>query len=712
MKKNVKKIYISLNTNKTFPIRNKSPKLMKELNPSLKENKTNQNSFIFNKKKLNKNNIPNSYSKFYTKKTNNNINKQKEESYKNKQKLINNSFAKKNQSDTKRQSLSIIKKNKNSPLRLSNQVKITPEKNKSLTKNKSQLNLPNYKNPLNSQRFLKNNYNLKSKKISIFKDKKSSLKKDNKNIPNKNSKEEPPIYHKKIEKSRKLIWINKIKNNIINISSDNVKKNISLYNQPDNSINKSQVIGTIKNNINLNNKEIITRNIYFPRSPKNYSISFKNNISPIKKVNLTKNKNNDKTKKIKISSDIKILHLENKLPNNYAYHEIVYKNSPKKILTNINIKEKERYDYIKETQRIVTLRNERPLLEELITPNNKRISTTILITNKSFNSSDKKSIPYFCTLNNNTNFTLKSSFQGDNFNNFYTNENICLCSEDNIKILKNNRKLFLSPKNKKLDISGQYNEIDTENEDIQTIQMFGEKMLERNKNYNFNKVNETYKFSIDELKNKEFRRNNSSNDINNEQENKERKEFKSISFSHSLNEGKWKKYQKRNENKIGSIPINKNNKRYNHNIINRKKNKKLIMEKSLNEQFISKSNRNKSNENTKDKISCCESSINLDNDSINDIIKEFENEIEKEEQKDKASKNSSQKKIINNSENNDYLIYSFASENDNLSNMSKGSTNDSKVKKRKVRYYKTKNYDMEKNYDFCISSTKKRKTKK
>ena len=84
----------------------------------------------------------------------------------------------------------------------------------------------------------------------------------------------------------------------------------------------------------------------------------------------------------------------------------------------------------------------------------------------------------------------------------------------------------------------------------------------------------------------------------------------------------------------------------------------------------------------KEKISYCESSI-IDNDSINDIIKEFEKEIEDEEKKDKISKNTSQKKIKNSLDITDK--FSFLSENDNniskYSNMSKGSTNDSKITK-------------------------------
>ena len=128
------------------------------------------------------------------------------------------------------------------------------------------------------------------------------------------------------------------------------------------------------------------------------------------------------------------------------------------------------------------------------------------------------------------------------------------------------------------------------------------------------------------------------------------------------------------------------------------------MEKSLNEQFISNSNKYKSNDNTKDKISCYESSINLDNDSINEIIKEFEKEIEDEEKKEKIYQNYKQDKKINNDM--DGLFSGFVSENENISNMSKGSTNSSKIKNKKVRYYKTKNYELEKNIDFFINPTR------
>jgi hypothetical protein len=38
--------------------------------------------------------------------------------------------------------------------------------------------------------------------------------------------------------------------------------------------------------------------------------------------------------------------------------------------------------------------------------------------------------------------------------------------------------------------------------------------------------------------------------------------------------------------------------------------------------------------------------------------------------------------------------------------MSKGSTNSSKIKNKRVRYYKTKNYELEKNIDFYINPTR------
>ena len=717
MKKNVKLVYITLNDTNNNSSRKKDNRTLANGSiPSIKEKKS---SFVFNKKKLNKNSIPNSNSKCYIKKTNNNKEKQKRENNNSKPKNNSNlnSHSKKHQSDSKQKSLSLIKRNKNSPLRLITPGKTTPNKNINIihNKNKNKLNSFNNNNSLNNQKLPENNYNSKSKKISFFKDKMSCYK-NGQILSNGKTKGEMPIYHKKIDKNKRLLYINKNKNNIINISSDNVKKSINYYKQKENIItNNSLIMKNINNNIFSSNKENKIRNIYYPKSPTNKSINFKKEVSPIKKVSYIKNKMNEiklneNNKNLKNSPSYRVFKSGNKFPNNYSYHEIVYKNSPKKAEENkkINIKKEEKYNDIKQTLPNIPFRNNRPLLEELTTENNNynNISTTILINNQSLSNLDNKIvIPYYCTLNTNKNISSRSSIRDDNYN---INENICLCSTNNndIKNSTLNPNLFLAPKVQKLDISAQYNEVETENDDIQTIHFFGEQMLKRNKNYNFNKINDIYTFPIDIDKNNELKRNNSSDNINKGQKSDKKVGTNSIPFSYSYNQFKWKKYHKRNENKNADLLINKNNKRYNHNIINRKKKKKLVMEKSLNEQFISKPNKNKYNDNTKDKISYCESSLNLDNDSINEIIKEFEKEIEDEEKKGKTTKSSSKRQEININENNDNFVFSFLSENDNNSNMSKGSTNDSKVKKRKVRYYKTKNFDMEKNYDFFISPTK------
>ena len=150
--------------------------------------------------------------------------------------------------------------------------------------------------------------------------------------------------------------------------------------------------------------------------------------------------------------------------------------------------------------------------------------------------------------------------------------------------------------------------------------------------------------------------------------------------------------------------------RFSHNIIKRKRIKKLIMEKSQNEEFISNSNKKENKNNTiKDKISNYENSI-LDNDSINEIIKEFEKEIEAEEKKENNIK-LNYKKRNNNISINDTLKFSFFSDND-FSIISKDSTNNSKNKMKKKHYYKTKNMDMEKDTDFVIYGNKSKSVKK
>ena len=89
---------------------------------------------------------------------------------------------------------------------------------------------------------------------------------------------------------------------------------------------------------------------------------------------------------------------------------------------------------------------------------------------------------------------------------------------------------------------------------------------------------------------------------------------------------------------------------------------------------------------------------------ISEIVNKNQEEADKERKKDifyiKHIKKKYKKIEIKN--------YRNKKKNNNDSIMSKGSTNDSKIKKRKVRYYKTKNFDMEKNCDFFINSTRKK----
>ena len=737
MKKNVNVIQINLyetNNNNISSRKKESITLANGGISSSKEKNQKKQNFIFNKKKLNKIIIPNSCHKTNIKKINNKSDKQKLKSSSNSNLNLQN---KKNKTNLKRQSSSLIRRNKNSPFKLStgkttlDNKKLNLSKNKNKTKLRNSLNNINNNNKINninnynynSHRIAENKNNSKSKKISIFNDKTNYYINGNKVLSNGKSKEKMPIYHKKIDKNNKLFLIHK---NKLNISSDNAKKRINYYNRKENILitNNNLIMKNIKDNIY--NKEINLKNIYYPKSPTNKSIIFKKQISPIKKVNFIKNKQNENksiidnnnninnNKNIKAPSSYRIFQTEGNFPNNHGYHEIIYKNSPQKTLPNNNINniKEEKYKKLNEFIQNTTLRNNRPFLEELTTDNNNNnfnnISTTILINNQSLNNLDTKMVvPYYYTLNSNKNISLQSTIKDENY---LTNENICVCSSQrNLNNSALSPKLFLSPTIKKLDVS---NDIETENEEQQTIHYFGEQMLERNKNYNFNKINDIYMFPIDGIKNTELKRNNSTSDINKENSN-QKKGIKSIPFSYSYNQFRWKKYQKRNSNNnISKDKSNNNNnqnknKRFNHNIVNRKKNKKLVMEKSLNEQFISCSNKSKNNDFTKDKISCCESSINIDNDSINDIIKEFEKEMEAEEKKNKQNKTITKRIGINNIDyNNDNLLYSFLSENDNYSNLSKGSTDDSKIKKKKIRYYKTKNFELEKNYDFFISPTK------
>ena len=234
MKKNVNSVNISLNKSKNYPSKKRdSQKSSREKNNhSSKEKNSSKNNLIFNKKKYNKNIIPNSNTKCFVIKLNNNITKSNYEHNNKKYQTNNNSISKNKNHNAKIQNLNIIKKH----LRLGSQGKIKTPNNITFIKNKNEFNLI-YNNKTNkSQRKLEDNHSLKTKKISYFKDKLNVGKIDNKNISHQKKKEGLPIYHKKIDKKHKLILINKMKSNIINISSDNIKKNINYYKQKENII--------------------------------------------------------------------------------------------------------------------------------------------------------------------------------------------------------------------------------------------------------------------------------------------------------------------------------------------------------------------------------------------------------------------------------------------------------------------------------------------
>ena len=701
MKKKENIIFIDLNQiNINSQTKKDSNILSNRSNASSREKKQASN-FIFNKKKLSKNIIPKTNPKFNSKcfiKKKENISKQKNENRQTKLNIILKKFGK----NTKRQSLSIIKRNHNSPLRLSTQGKTSPNKSIKVFVNKDKLNIP-YKNSINSQRLKENMPKLNSKKNSNSKNKKNINKNENKIIPNGKNKKVQSLYIKKIDKNNKAMFVNKSKDNIINISSDNIKKSIDYCKQKILNVNNiSQVMSDAKQNIYINSNEIKIKNIYHPRSPEIKRKKYIKVPSSINQANL-KNKN-QKSIKINVPLNYRVFNSENKFHNNYAYHEIVHKNSPS-TKQNKKIKEEDKYSNLKESILNISMRNKPLFLDEFITPknneNNNKVSNTILITDID---NGKNIFSYYPSLNSNKSLSPRNIFE-ENYN---IHQNICCCSINHFPSSCKGNSIILSPNTQKLDTSGQFNDIDTDNEDQQTIHYFGEQMLKRNKNYNFSKINESKIISLNDIQKSELKRHNSFNDINTAKKIDIKKSgSSSIPFSNSCSKIKWRKYHKRSGYNADS-KLNQNNKRFSHNIINRKKKKKLVMEKSLNEQFLCQ-NKIKNMDCIKEKISYCESSI-IDNDSINDIIKEFEKEIEDEEKKDKISKNTSQKKNKNSLDITDK--FSFLSENDNniskYSNMSKGSTNDSKIKKRKVRYYKTKNFDMEKNCDFFINSTRKK----
>ena len=674
------------------------------------------NYIIDNKKKLIKSKllIPNSKCQF--KKTNKTA-KQIQES-KDQQIILNKKISKE---PSRRQSCGIIKRNKNYQLFVSNSSENSPKKltnkNVSIKNTKKSTNNTNNTN-INSVK--KEKINLMQripKKISLKLKNNYYIKNNSENnynnigikIIDNEKKKESPLCVTKMGKRQNMLN-NNINNNNFN-GNITYNNNVNLnFNNKDNIIYDIPNIPTMSNiqkNIYINNKEmnIIKKNI-------NQNYNIEKDISIIKRNKLIK---------IPIIQN-NFSHIKKEFPNNYSYHEITHLHSPNR--TNRNYSErvefvKPIYINLNEKNGLFchSIGNKKVFSQEqsynAYNANKMASNNNYLVHNQSF-SHFKERIPIFEFPNPNysTVFSNRRHYLRNNILN-NLNENYNYNNGNNVHLYRNRsfnnlKNIFLSPKNNKLDYSDRYMEI--ENEEIseipQKINYFGEEMLKRNKNYNFPKYENSNKnnyipisiSSEKKYKNKKIRlkkKHNSFNNIhkkikrNNENDNflkeclsYQKDKDKSIYISpekivSSNNNTSGKKNDFNSVNRIQKIN------RYSHNIINRKKIKKLVMEKSQNEEFISVSNKKESKSSKlKDKISNYEASI-LDNDSINEIIQEFEKEIEDEEKREKEIKDKNESKKGNNMSNNDSIKFSYISDND-FSFLSKDSTNNSKIKKKYI----------------------------
>ena len=608
--------------------------------------------------------IPNA--KCHFKKSDGSISKQKEK--KEEKQPISNKYSKIITKPLKRKSSGYIRRNNNINLYNSKSGENIQIKKIENLKNEKGIKIIKYYR--NSVKENKENKPINTKIISIKSG--GNLPKNYNNIgikiiPSNQKYNERPLYITKIEERSNIL------NN--NINNHNYNGHI-----------------TYNNNVNLNfnnNKgnEIIfdiPKKIYIFNSPK-----IAKEINPVKIKNIKKKYNNkieNKRNKIPINlADISKIKKE--FPNNYSYHEIIHFNSPKKLNKNNYMNKSVQYKNMNEEKDYNKIGKINPSYEDIFYENNnlKKIPDNNLIHNQSFSHLHyKQPIIDNQPLYYSTIFTDKNNIKKEYYN------NICLNPK---KMNKNGfiNGLIISPKKQKLEISDQYAEIENDdtNQKQQTIHFFGEQMLERNKNYNFSKniYNDNFIPKCGGIK-ISLKHHHSHSNIN---QDKLAQEFgNNISLNNNI---------KNNISNSGN-KLKKTN-RYSHNIINRKKIRKLVMEKSLNEEFISKSNKKeKNNKNTK-RIKCFENSL-IDNESLNEIIKEFEKENEEEEKKENLNK-----KL--NISNNDSLKFSFLSDNE-YSIVSRDSANNSKIKK--LHYYKTKKMDMEKNYDFIIYGKKKKNSLK
>ena len=688
-------------------------------------NKKNPNYIIDNKKKIIKTKILIPNKKCHFKK----INKTLQEGTKATLSQKNIPNKKLNTLPIRKQSCGIIKRNNNYQLYESNtstnfRIKtninnakrdITETSYKNLNERiklipKSPKNLLN--KTKNNNYYIKNNYPKSYNNIGI------------KIIENNKNNKEYPLYITKIDQ-RQQILNNNINNNNFNGNityNNNVNLNFNNNNDKNNNI-----IYDIPKRIYINNKEIdIIKNNIHSKSPTFRTPKLPNQLSPIEIKNINYQQGNtiqifNKNKLIKIpiiqtefSRDKKVF------PDNFSFHEITHINSPKK-------KTKKKHNSINcnnDANNNYTIGSTNLYLDGLYDDKNNnlnRISNNYLLNSHKvnhFNNNmplyDFKNLNYSNITPNNRLYAITSKNFKDGYNNnvIYPYNN-----QPNSNYINND---FIIPKSKRnIKIEYSDNCVDLDNEEIddlaQSIHFFGEQMRKRNKNYNKNNniplEKKTKCIKIRLKKNNSY---NNINHINEKINNSDKESFPTTNISYNQGKNKYEYYMTSNINNTGkNYNIEKKEQklnRFSHNIIKRKRIKKLIMEKSQNEEFISNSNKKENKNNTiKDKISNYENSI-LDNDSINEIIKEFEKEIEAEEKKENNIKLNYQKRN-NNISINDTLKFSFFSDND-FSIISKDSTNNSKNKMKKKHYYKTKNMDMEKDTDFVIYGNKSKSVKK
>ena len=693
---------------------NANIKIVKEKNNNDKQQD------IIKKKKIIKYKLPIPNKKKFIKKENN-IPKNKY--IKIDKKIVSNEH--KNKSIVKRKNSGIVRRTKNYQLYVSKSGKISPNNTINIEKNRNGLCNP-YNPGIYSPKIKPIKPNSQSQKSISNVNNKIIIR----NILNNNSSnyEMKSFQYTLKNKVLPLSFRNEnMNNNTINkninynINSSNFNRNINYTNNEN--FNYINII-TNDNKILFNNKynNILERK-YNSKSPSNH---LNKRISPLKKRNV----NNGNRCEIKIikrnslnSSSNNQINLKESFPNNISFHEIIHFNSPKKFNKSFNNKEKNQYN--KKNRKNSTIKIDNNYMNECIEDNNNfnRISHHKLIQNQSLNNIKRRhlsfdtNIPHFSESFMDKNQIFINNLLNENYNDTY------FIGHNYSHRNSQKKYLILSRQNSKSDFNSQYIENDDKEEKPEKIHYFGEQMLNRNKNYNYENEdtiqNNEYKNNEKFIQNIKFkkksriclRKDKSQNNIIKRNHNNTLKPLSHTNLYHEITiKNSTEKSKKNNiNNKNNNQNINKN--RYKHNIINRKRMRKLAIEREQSAEFISKfSNKNKKNGSSKEKASYYESII--DNDSINEIIKEFEKEIKEIEESEKKNGEKNEDKIDNQKDKvihqsqSENLIYSFYSENDH--NRAQDSNNNSKAKPKKKHYFKTKNIDMEKNYDFIIYPTKKK----